>query len=56
MIYGILVIGVLLVIVSFIMNTENFLSSVLFKCVPFFSGSYLIFYFLMNVGWIIIKS
>ncbi len=52
MIYGILGIGICLIILSFMMHTENVLSAIIFRCFPFFSGAYLVFYFLMEAGYI----
>jgi hypothetical protein len=43
----ILGIGVYLIIFSFLNRTKNVISGMLYKVIPFFSGAFLVVYFLM---------
>ena len=45
-------IGCLLVIFCFINRPKNFLSALLYKAFPFFSGLYLIFYSIKVMEWV----
>ena len=55
MIYGLLVVSILLVIMALTMHTKNFLSALLFKVLPFFSGVYLFIYFYIEITKEVIK-
>lgn len=47
-----LVIGVFFVIYSFLMNTKNIKSAILFRIIPFFCGAYCVIYACLNSGFI----
>lgn len=51
-----LMIGVYFIIMSFVVNTKNLAYTLLFKILPFFSGSYLVFYFLYISGYVVVGS
>lgn len=44
------VIGVFLIVFSFLMNTKNVKSAIWFKVIPFFSGAYCIVYACISSG------
>lgn len=44
------IIGILFIIISFLMNTRNFQSAILFKVVPFLCGCYCVFYAVYSSG------
>ncbi len=46
------VIGVFFIICSFLMNTKNVQSAILFKIIPFFCGVYCVFYACLTSGYI----
>lgn len=46
------VIGVFFIIYSFLMNTKNVQSAILFKVIPFFCGVYCAIYACLNSGFI----
>lgn len=52
--YGLLIIGLYLIINSLIIKTKNLKSSFLFKVIPNICGLYLIFMFLLSQGYITI--
>ena len=41
-----------LFITSLVMKTQNFLSSLIFKVLPFFAGFGLLYVLALNMGWI----
>lgn len=45
-----ILIGFYFVTLSFILNTQNVKSAIVFKVIPFFSGIFLIFYFFYITG------
>ena len=47
-----LIIGLYLMGLSVMMDTENLASAVIFRLIPSFSGLYLVFYYLMEKGFI----
>lgn len=49
-----IIIGVWQMILSLMLNAENFQSKIVFKVIPFFSGMYCIFYALIQNGVLII--
>ena len=52
---GILIIGILLIIESFLLPpTDNFQSTLVFKILPFFGGLFLLVYFANVIGWLTI--
>lgn len=44
------IIGILFIILSFLMNTKNVQSAILFKVVPFLCGCYCVFYAIYSSG------
>lgn len=48
--YILMSIGVYFIIFSFVLKTRNFLSTVIFKLIPFFSGVFNIGYALNQIG------
>lgn len=53
--FGLLAIAVFLLIFSLSLNVSgNFWAKLLFKVLPFFSGMYLLFYFFVEIGILIL--
>ncbi len=48
--YGLLLLAVYLIAGSFVLTGKNFISKLVFNVIPFFSGLFLIVYFLIEKG------
>lgn len=46
------IIGVFFIIYSFLMNTKNVKSAILFRVIPFFGGAYCVFYACVASGFV----
>lgn len=51
-----IIIGIWQMAISFLINTENAISAIVFKVIPFFMGMYCIIYVLIQSGLIIITT